>query len=200
MRKAYISILASIMVLSIISYFVSYKYFYKENSKNNDITGVTEEIVTEVNKTAKNIVTVDTDIVIENYYFNEDKTLYEVVDPFSEIVGLDREGVIEYTKTYLDNPSKKDIEAGLYSYELISFSDNKLVLKKSYKPKPIENKYYVTIKDNYVIIYLVDKQTIYEFTSIDVSTLPEDVYNELTEGMYLEEEYDLYNFLETYSS
>lgn len=200
MKKVYISILASIMVLSIISYFLSYKYFYSEKDVNNDITTTTEEVVNEVNKTSNNIVTVNTDIVIENYYFNEDKTLYEVVEPFSEIVGLDREGVIEYTKSYLDSPSKQDIEAGLYSYELISFSDNKLVLKKSFKPKPIENKYYVTIKDDYVIIYLVDKQTVYEFTSIDVNTLPEDVFNELSEGMYLKEEYDLYNFLETYSS
>ena len=45
-----------------------------------------------------------------------------------------------------------------------------------------------------------DRETIYEYTSIDVETLPVTVQNEVKNGKYIEDIEELYGFLENYSS
>lgn len=60
--------------------------------------------------------------------------------------------------------------------------------------------YYLLEKNGYVVVYLSDKETIYEYTSIDVETLPETVQNEVKNGKYIEDMEELYGFLENYSS
>ena len=60
--------------------------------------------------------------------------------------------------------------------------------------------YYLLEKNGYVVVYLSDKETIYEYTSIDVETLPETVQSEVKNGKYIEDIEELYGFLENYSS
>ena len=60
--------------------------------------------------------------------------------------------------------------------------------------------YYLLEKNGYVVVYLSDKETIYEYTSIDVETLPVTVQNEVKNGKYIEDIEELYGFLENYSS
>ena len=60
--------------------------------------------------------------------------------------------------------------------------------------------YYLLEKNGYVVVYLSDKETIYEYTSIDVETLPVTVQNEVKNGKYSEDIEELYGFLENYSS
>lgn len=60
--------------------------------------------------------------------------------------------------------------------------------------------YYLLEKNGYVVVYLSDKETIYEYTSIDVETLPATVQNEVKNGKYIEDIEELYGFLENYSS
>lgn len=60
--------------------------------------------------------------------------------------------------------------------------------------------YYLLEKNGYVVVYLSDKETVYEYTSIDVETLPVTVQNEVKNGKYIEDIEELYGFLENYSS
>lgn len=60
--------------------------------------------------------------------------------------------------------------------------------------------YYLLDKNGYVVVYLSDKETIYEYTSIDVETLPVTLQNEIKNGKYIEDVEELYGFLENYSS
>ena len=60
--------------------------------------------------------------------------------------------------------------------------------------------YYLLDKNGYVVVYLSDKETIYEYTSIDVETLPVTLQNEVKNGKYIEDVEELYGFLENYSS
>ena len=60
--------------------------------------------------------------------------------------------------------------------------------------------YYLSELQGYVAVYLSDRTTIYEFTEIPVSDLPEEVQQELTSGKYVETAEELYAFLENYSS
>lgn len=60
--------------------------------------------------------------------------------------------------------------------------------------------YYLSELQGYVAVYLSDRTTIYEFTEIPVSDLPEEVQQELASGKYVETAEELYGFLENYSS
>ncbi len=52
----------------------------------------------------------------------------------------------------------------------------------------------------FVVVYLSDRKTIYEFTEIPLTDLPEEVQQEVAEGRYVRTAEELYAFLENYSS
>ena len=60
--------------------------------------------------------------------------------------------------------------------------------------------YYLRELHGFVAVYLSDKETVYEFTEIPVSDLPEEVRQEVAEGKYISDMKELYAFLENYSS
>ncbi len=64
----------------------------------------------------------------------------------------------------------------------------------------ISQGYYLKELDGYIIVYLYDNETIFEYTDILISTLPEYLQLEVTEGKYIETSEELYAFLENYSS
>ena len=69
------------------------------------------------------------------------------------------------------------------------------------KGEAVKNEgYYLCELQGFVVVYLSDKSTIYEFTEIPVTDLPEEVQQELRDGKYVETEQELYGFLENYSS
>lgn len=63
-----------------------------------------------------------------------------------------------------------------------------------------ENCYYLMDVNGYVVVYLSDKKTAYEYTDIACEDLPDTVKEELKNGKYLETQEELYGFLENYSS
>ena len=60
--------------------------------------------------------------------------------------------------------------------------------------------YYLSELQGYVVVYLSDRTTIYEFTEIPVPDLPKEVQQELASGKYVGTAEELYAFLENYSS
>lgn len=60
--------------------------------------------------------------------------------------------------------------------------------------------YYLLEKNGYVVVFLSDKETVYEYTSIEVADLPITLQNEVKNGKYIETIEELYGFLENYSS
>lgn len=60
--------------------------------------------------------------------------------------------------------------------------------------------YYLVEENGYVSVYLDDKVTLYETTSISVKQLPERLQEEIKRGKGLADDHELYNFLENYSS
>ncbi len=72
-------------------------------------------------------------------------------------------------------------------------------IDKAEKPYLSEHSYYIKSKSGNVIIYNKD-HSVYEFTDLDTEYLPDEVENQLIQGIYFEDQEDLYEFLETYSS
>ena len=63
-----------------------------------------------------------------------------------------------------------------------------------------EDAYYLMEVNGYVVVFLSDKKTAYDYTSIEVSSLPATVQNEIKNGKYIESTELLYSFLENYTS
>ena len=53
---------------------------------------------------------------------------------------------------------------------------------------------------NYVTIYTLPDDTLYEYTDVILDVLPEETREEIRQGKYLRNEEELYNFLENYTS
>ena len=56
------------------------------------------------------------------------------------------------------------------------------------------------VADHFVVVYEADKKTLYLNTDILLDSLQDSLQAEIIQGKYVENEEDLYNFLESYSS
>lgn len=63
-----------------------------------------------------------------------------------------------------------------------------------------EDCFYLLEVNGYVVVYLSDKKTPYEYTDILYDDLPNLLQNEIRNGKYIESLEELYGFLENYSS
>ncbi len=63
-----------------------------------------------------------------------------------------------------------------------------------------EDGYVICERDGYVIVYLSDLKTVYEYTTIEVKMLPENLQEELKTGKKVGSLGEVYGFLENYSS
>lgn len=63
-----------------------------------------------------------------------------------------------------------------------------------------EDAYYLMEVNGYIVVYLSDKETPYEYTDIPYDELPALVREEIRNGKYIENTEELYGFLENYSS
>lgn len=78
-----------------------------------------------------------------------------------------------------------------------ALSDNEQRLADT---KEIEECYYIKNTDGYVTVYTNDKKTVYEYTSILVEELPQEIQEELEDGRKVKTIGEIYGFLENYSS
>ena len=60
--------------------------------------------------------------------------------------------------------------------------------------------YYLKDLNGYVVVYMNDRTTVYEYTNMLISDLPDTYQNEIKNGMIIEGTEKLYGFLENYSS
>lgn len=63
-----------------------------------------------------------------------------------------------------------------------------------------EDCFFLMEVNGYVVVYMNDRETVYEYTNIPVSELPYLLQNEVKNGKYIENIEALYGFLENYSS
>lgn len=63
-----------------------------------------------------------------------------------------------------------------------------------------EDCYYLKNVNGYVVVFLSDNKTAYEYTDILCEELPNSLQEELVNGKYIKNQEELYGFLENYSS
>lgn len=115
-------------------------------------------------------------------------------------IGLSRDLLIKEIEKYNLSPSLNDLEKGFESCEVVSFSQKRVVLRKTYVKEEMPEGYYLMNEGNYVTVYYADRETVYLNTNILTETLPDHLQLEIINVKFIAAEEELYNFLEAYSS
>lgn len=216
MRKVYIYIAGFVALAALLTtcYYVSYKaalhrfhYHVAEqsdgviiNQDNNNKVKQSDQDALKVDTMKELTVTPSTEYILESYDIKTDKTTKENLNAPDYLIGLTREKVIEYLNAYIRNMSLEEYQQGLISFELISFSSDKIVLRKTYNSDYMQYKFFIGVVNGEVVVYYSDKKTVYEYTGIESVNLTEEEQMELNYGIYVKDQEELYGILENYSS
>ena len=141
-----------------------------------------------------------TKYTLEVYNMKSDTTESQVLNPPAYLVGLTREEILDYLADYMSDMPLSEYNKGLISYELIYFSEDEIIIKKTYNEDFLPFRFYVVIKDGYVVVYNSDLKSIYNYTHIEAKNLPEEDRIALIQGIYVNSLDELYALLEGYSS
>ncbi len=139
-------------------------------------------------------------------YFLETKYLQRQTEEREQLaipgfmVGLDRKELSAYVEGYMESMPINEYLNGLISYEIVSFSPDKVVLRKVYDETKVENQFYLCRKGDFIVVYYSDLRTVYEYTEIRVDGLIEEAQQAIEQGFYIKDTQELYSILEGYTS
>lgn len=207
MKKYYSYIIVGMSFVLIVST-IAFYYSYTQNvildksdgeSINNDGSKDDDKgLQVSVNQETTTNSKTEYELIVEDRQ-SKDVTTTKLNTP-TELIGLSKEQVIEYCNNIMDNPGIEETGKGLIACELVSFSEQKIVIKKVYDNKVSQNKFFIIEENGFVTVYYQDKKSVFEYTQISVNYLNKDEISKLKEGFYVENENMLYSILEGYSS
>ena len=145
------------------------------------------------------VVTADTTYLIEEINLADGSIQEKQEDVPVKYIGLDRESLIKELESYDANPPLSELEMGFETIELTAFSKDRVVICKYYKEQA-EKGYYLMVEDHFIVVYEEDRQRLHMNTDILLENLNDGLKAEIIQGKYIENEEELYNFLESYSS
>lgn len=200
-KKIFFIILGALLI-TIIGYQFTFLKMRKEREKKIEFEDNIEEQETDVILTGNGSdkITKNTKIIIESY--NSEGRMIERQEGLAgaELIGNNRLDMLVYANSYKEKADDSELKSGLERMVLESYSADTVMLVKYYgEPEP-EQGYFIGVKDNAVIVYLEDRSQVYEYTNIELWTLPQEIQSQLVEGIYVENEQELFDFLQTYSS
>lgn len=172
---------------------------YVNNILNNSTTDVSN---------SESVVKDDAKLVIEICKEEEkDKITTETRDVPVEMIGLTRSDVIEYLEDSREYFDKKGEE--IDSLLLVSFSPEQVVIRKNtheveivvYSNEQSERyNYYIAFKQDKVMVYKKDKETVFIETGITYDMLDIDTRESIEKGVWIENISVLYRYLESITS
>jgi len=137
---------------------------------------------------------------LETYYLQSQTEEREELALPGFMVGIDRKELEAYLKGYMEDLPVNEYLKGLVSYEIISFSETMLTVRKTYDETKVTNQFYVCRKGDFIVVYYSDLKTVYEYTEIPVNSLPEEIQRSVERGFYVKNAQELYSILEGYTS
>lgn len=141
-----------------------------------------------------------TKYTLQIYNMKTDTTETQDLNPPAYLVGLTRQGILDYLDAYMRDLPLSEYNKGLLSAELLYFSEDEIVIKKSYNEDFVPFRFYVVIKDGFIVVYNSDLKSVYSYTHIEAKNLPEADRISLIQGIYVNSLDELYALLESYSS
>lgn len=137
---------------------------------------------------------------LETYYLQSQTEEREELALPGFMVGIDRKELEAYLKGYMEDLPVNEYLKGLVSYEIISFSEDMVTVRKTYDETKVTNQFYVCRKGEFIVVYYSDLKTVYEYTEIPVNSLPEEIQQMVERGFYVKNAQELYSILEGYTS
>lgn len=159
----------------------------------------TDESVTAAGM-SKDITTCDTVFIVKEHDYRTGETDSHEEKLPDLYIGKTREQLEALLADYNVNPSLSDQEQGFEEISLDSFSRQMVIATRYYTSPSREEEFYLMVEDDYITVYLGDLKTVYLYTGIHMSTLPENVQQEILDKKHIADKEELYNFLESYSS
>lgn len=176
-------------------------YPHRENTtvEKLDLTVVKDdEIITAIQ--SEEVITADTKLITVEHNLETGEEISSESSIPIKYIGLNRMRFLEEMEIYEYSPALSDVKKGFRSLEVLSFSKAEVIVQKNYKRSATQLHYYIVSKDNMLVVYYEDLETIFLTTEISMDRLPENVQLEILQKKYFETEEELYNFLESYSS
>lgn len=115
-------------------------------------------------------------------------------------VGMNRESFLQSMRDYEATPPLSERQKGFVGLEVLSFSRDRVVVQKNYRRAGPEDGFFLALMDYRVIVLFDDAKTIYMTTDISYEMLPEEMREKLSTMIYVENEQELFDFLEAYTS
>lgn len=197
MKKTYIISFVLFVVLVCTAYFCSY-FFFREDS---DHLPQQNEDILKADANTTNYTSDQTVYILEKYNADTYELTEEKLVMPAEYVGLTRAELMEKIKVYEKNPDSADMDMGFTGFSLVYFSENKIVLRKTYNKGFYDWKYMAKV-DNQgkIVICVAESGEIYTDTDIYYHKLPSNIQEEIQKGKYMNGLREVYDFLENYSS
>lgn len=208
-RTMYIVCFFTLALFFTTIYYASYNYSLKNMNSDNVITiaqadneqaqeAETQKVRT-VNAEEKPILTTDAVCILQEHNMTNDWMTEKSYSLPFEFIGMTRDEVSAYVNQYMEQLSEE--EKKVLNYELVSFSSDKIVIRKTFLSREDVNyTYWVKSVAGRLMVYLADKVTIYIRTDIEVEQLPEEEQEALKEGKYITNMQELFNYLESCTS
>ena len=137
---------------------------------------------------------------LETFYVQSQKEEREQLPLPGFMVGIDFRELTAYIRGYMESMPINEYLNGLVSYEIVSFAEDKVVLRKTYDETKVENQFYVCRRGDFVVVYYSDLKTVYEYTEIRVESLSEEIRQMIEQGYYVKNVQELYSMLEGFTS
>lgn len=164
----------------------------------NDASALEEVVRSSVDE--EDVLCADTEYVLEEYDTRRGTLVESSWSVPAKYLGMNRDEFIEAMELYATAPPLSEQERGFIGLEVRAFSSVKVIVRMNYAyVEPTEN-FYLRVENNAVVVYCDDNATVYMYTDISAETLPEYIQTQVIMGMFIEDEAELYHFLETYSS
>ena len=185
-------------------YLYSYQYFVQEDVEKtkSEIRQSSVDLpeTVEVVAQTEERITRDTLYYMETYRIDQNTTIREAKRMPAEVIGYNRRQFAEYLEKVMEDELSEEQKNGFLSVELIDFSKDSVVVRKSYKEPEKECEFYLDVQMGRVIVRNSGDDTLYAYTEIKFETLPENLKREILRGYPVENLEVLYEFLESYSS
>lgn len=209
MNKVYWSItgFSILVILFSFGYYISFENArennqenktYQEQLQNNKSDEELSQAV-DANKNDTVKTTPNTAYVEESYDIADAIYQDRQMDMPKEYIGLTRLELLNKLQEFMKEPPKAEVDQGLVSVTLNTFSETLVKIRKVYDNKD-HYAYFLTEKGGYVVVYTNDKKTLVDQTGILISDLTKEEQKELENGVYLDDLDQLYGLLESYTS
>ncbi len=170
----------------------------KEDNHNSNNNFPNEAV--EVDANDETLVLPSTKYILQTYNIDTDELTDETLQVPSYLVGLNRDEVIEYLDSYMEDLPWNEFRDGLSAYELLLFSDKEIIIKKTYNPELVQYQFFIKAVDDIIVVFYSDQKTVYQYTNMSVRDLPDEDKSRLEEGYFIEDHEKLYAILENYTS